>query len=166
MGKVDRAPGGVSSGLGWAHSCVWTQLPSWWGLEWSPTDDASLLRALPSSSRPAWERSQCRGRDPRKQVVACKVSEGLRSEMSGHHFTVNRSKSQNQIHRIKKWVLLSERRGRSDCSDPGWRKLLVLFANKIPPQQRLLSHYPVTLQVGPGGCFLPHFRVKEVWDAK
>lgn len=86
--------------------------------------------------------------------------------MAGHHFTVSRSKSRNQIHRVKKWVLLSERRGRSACTDPGWRKIVVLFANKIPPQTWLLSHYPVTLQVGPGGCFPPRFGVKDVQETK
>lgn len=67
--------------------------------------------------------------------------------------SVSRSKSESQIHGIKKRTLLSERRGRPGCTGTGWREILVLFANRIPPQAQLLGHYPVTLQVGQGGYY-------------
>lgn len=130
-------------------------------------DGPCLLCALASSSMPAWERPHAMaGVQESKGQHTRSLEAHVQEQPSFLLHSVSRSKSQSQIHGTKKWTLLSERRGRPDCTDTGWRKILVLFANKIPPQAQLLGRYPVTLQLGQGGWYPQHSTVKDMQEAK
>ena len=92
------------------------------GLSWSLLGRLiSAPCALPSSSRPAWEHSPNRGRDPREHVAACNVSGGIGSETISSFLldSVAQSKSQDRIHGVKKWASLNEKNAKSDSKDEG-----------------------------------------------
>lgn len=112
-------------------------------------DGSSLPCALPSSSRPAWEHSHGRAGDPREQVAAY-WRQRFRNGMPPFPLhSVSQSKSQNRIRGIKKWTLLSERRGTLHHEVTGWGTNEIRFSAVIisrPSQRGGEGVIPTTLQ--------------------